>query len=49
MALAVVMPYDNQWEIPEPLVIGSFTEITGSLSPTRLCRNTARCMFGATS
>jgi len=29
MALAVVTPYDNQREIPKPLVISSFTEITG--------------------
>ena len=31
MALAVVMPRDNQREIPGPLVIGSSTEIKGSL------------------
>src|SRR5580700_2078088 len=31
MALAVVMPHDNQREIPEPLVISSSTEIKGSL------------------
>ena len=29
--VAVVMPHDNQREIPEPLVIGSSTEINGSL------------------
>ena len=31
MALAVVTPHDNQREIPEPLVIGSSTEIKDSL------------------
>ena len=32
MALAVVLPYGNQRDIPEPLVISSSTETSGSLS-----------------
>src|SRR5580704_626124 len=31
MALAVVKPYGNQQEIPEPLVISSSTETDGSI------------------